>query len=124
MKKSTADKRRGKKRSIRVFTRLLCAILIALLFNSMDAQAVNKTAAWDFLNYTSGWTAGNGAGMNAPGTNTTTTATAFTTFAYSSTGGNPTGYWSAITPAVNKTQYMGNITQTFVAPGTGTVNAK
>jgi hypothetical protein len=88
-----------------------------------QAQALNKTANWNFNGNSTGWTATNGTGTNTCAQTTASTTNNMATFQYNGALSGQTAF-QATTPAVKNTDYRGNINQTFVAPGSGSVAAK
>lgn len=84
---------------------------------------MNKTNNWSFATDATGWTATNGAGTDYAGTGSAS-QTNFTTFARTGAAGNPAGSWEAISTATNNTRHIGKITQSFTAPGSGTVRVR
>jgi hypothetical protein len=99
---------------------LALVIIWLLFFRALPVDALNKVNNWNFATDASGWTAANnGAGTDLCGSATTTAGeSTYATFGYSS------GTFTAITPNTKGISVRGTITQTFIAPGTGTVKAK
>jgi fibronectin type 3 domain-containing protein len=94
-----------------------------------QVYALNKTTNWNFNGNSTGWTATNGTaegtGTGNPSCGGTTDATTnnMATFAYNGNLSGQTAF-GAVSGAVKNTDYRGNINQTVVAPGSGTVKAK
>lgn len=93
------------------------------------ALALNKTANWNFNGNSTGWTATNGSantdgtGNPACGTTADTSQNNMATFAYNGSLSGQTAF-GAVSGTAKGTWYAGNINQTFVAPGSGSVQAK
>jgi len=95
-------------------------IPIITKFNNIPIiLALNKVNNWDFNGSSTGWSATNDNGLEACGTNTSSTAdNAYSTFAYNS------GTFRAITATSKNANYRGYISQSITIPGSGTVKAK
>jgi len=90
-----------------------------------QVEALNKVTNYNFPTDASGWTPTNGDGTDVCGNSTSTTETVFEAFAYSDTVGNPSGsFQSQLNTTSNNVHRRGMITQTFIAPDSGTVKAK
>jgi len=89
-----------------------------------EGQALNKVNNWDFTGSSTGWTYTSDTGTDLCGSTTTTNEISAETGDYDGTIGNPSGSFKFSTPVIKKTLTRGKITQTFVAPGSGTVKAK
>ena len=79
------------------------------------AQALTQEANWAFTGNATGWTFTNGSGTDTCGNTTSATTNSLATFAYNANTSR------GITGTTASTNYRGNINQTFVAPGSGTV---
>ena len=97
--------------------------------NIESVFALNKTVNWNFNGNSTGWTTTNGTangattGNPACGTTADGTTNNMATFAYNGALSSQTAF-EATSGAVKNTDYRGNINQTVVAPGSGTVKVK
>lgn len=92
-------------------------------------EALNKVNNWNFNGDATGWTTTNStanaatSGNPACGNTTDGTTTNMATFAYNGNLSGQTAF-SAVTGTTKNKDYRGNVNQTVVTPGTGTIKAK
>lgn len=108
---------------IRTFNVFFIFYFLVVVFGLGKVLAINKVNNWNFNGNSTGWSTLNGTSTDDCGNVDSLTGSTMATFGYS---GNLSGQtaWQSTTAPVKNTAYHGNIYQTVVAPGSGTVKAK